>query len=49
MARFARVIAAEIAHHVTQRGNARQIIMDNSSDRESVENDKTVSHPSHRP
>jgi len=34
MARFARVIAVEVAHHVTQRGNARQFILDSDADRE---------------
>jgi putative transposase len=34
MARFARVIAVEVAHHVTQRGNARQFILDSAADRE---------------
>lgn len=33
MARFARVIALEVAHHVTQRGNARQFILNRDSDR----------------
>jgi putative transposase len=34
MARFARVIAVGVAHHVTQRGNARQFILDSDADRE---------------
>ena len=34
MARFARVIAINVAHHVTQRGNARQFILNSESDRE---------------
>ncbi len=34
MARFARVIAVEVAHHATQRGNARQSILNCDSDRE---------------
>jgi len=34
MARFARVIAVEVAHHVTQRGNARRFILDNDADRD---------------
>jgi len=34
MARFARVIAVDVAHHVTQRGNARQFILDCDADRE---------------
>jgi len=34
MARFARVIAIDVAHHVTQRGNARQFLLDNDADRE---------------
>jgi putative transposase len=34
MARFARVVAVDIAHHVTQRGNARRYILDNETDRE---------------
>lgn len=33
MARFARVVALEVAHHVTQRGNARQFILNSDSDR----------------
>ncbi len=33
MARFARVIAVEVAHHVTQRGNARQFILNADADR----------------
>jgi REP-associated tyrosine transposase len=33
MARFARVIALQVAHHVTQRGNARQFILDGDVDR----------------
>jgi putative transposase len=33
MARFARVIALNVAHHVTQRGNARQFILDGDADR----------------
>ena len=27
MARFARVVVVDVAHHVTQRGNARQFIL----------------------
>jgi hypothetical protein len=27
MARFARVVAVDVHHHVTQRGNARQFIL----------------------
>jgi len=34
MARFARVIAVDIVHHVTQRGNARQFILDSDPDRD---------------
>ena len=34
MARFARVIAVEVAHHVTQRGNGRQLLLDSDTDRE---------------
>jgi putative transposase len=34
MARFARVIAVEIAHQVTQRGNARQFILNSDADRD---------------
>jgi putative transposase len=34
MARFARVIAVDVAHHVTQRGNARQFLLNNDADRE---------------
>lgn len=33
MARFARVVVAEIPHHVTQRGNARQVILASDADR----------------
>jgi len=34
MARFARVVAVDVAHHVTQRGNARRYILDAEADRE---------------
>jgi len=34
MARFARVVATGVAHHVTQRGNARRFILDSDTDRE---------------
>jgi putative transposase len=33
MARLARVVAAGIPHHVTQRGNARRFILDKDADR----------------
>jgi putative transposase len=33
MARFARVVVVDVAHHVTQRGNARQIILSSDADR----------------
>ena len=33
MARIARVVALDTPHHVTQRGNARQFILDSDSDR----------------
>ena len=33
MARFARVIAVNVAHHVTQRGNARQFMLNSDADR----------------
>ena len=33
MARFARVVMADVAHHVTQHGNARQVILCSDSDR----------------
>ena len=33
MARFARVVIPDVPHHVTQRGNARQIILDDDADR----------------
>jgi REP-associated tyrosine transposase len=33
MARLARVIAVDMPHHVTQRGNARRLILDSDSDR----------------
>ena len=33
MARFARVVVPDVPHHVTQRGNARQMIFENDADR----------------
>ena len=33
MARFARVVAVDVPHHVTQRGNARQVILVSDTDR----------------
>ena len=33
MARFARVVLPDVAHHVTQRGNARQVILHSDADR----------------
>ena len=33
MGRFARVVAVDVPHHVTQRGNARQLILDGDTDR----------------
>jgi putative transposase len=33
MARLARVVAVDIAHHVTQRGNARQFILTSDAER----------------
>jgi putative transposase len=33
MARFARVVVVDVAHHVTQRGNARQVILSSDGDR----------------
>jgi|SRR5581483_10377515 len=33
MARFARVVVVDVPHHVTQRGNARQVIFDDDADR----------------
>src|SRR5215472_6885515 len=33
MARLARVVAVDVAHHVTQRGNARQFILASDSER----------------
>jgi putative transposase len=33
MARFARVVVEDVAHHVTQRGNARQVIFSGDGDR----------------
>ena len=33
MARLARVIAVDVPHHVTQRGNARRFILDSDADR----------------
>lgn len=34
MARLPRVVIAEVAHHITQRGNARRFILDHDADRE---------------
>ena len=33
MGRFARVVAVDVPHHVTQRGNARQLILNSDTDR----------------
>jgi REP element-mobilizing transposase RayT len=33
MARLARVVAVDVPHHVTQRGNARRFILDCDADR----------------
>jgi putative transposase len=33
MARFPRVVAVGVPHHVTQRGNARQVILATDTDR----------------
>ena len=33
MARFARVVVVDVAHHVTQRGNGRQVILSSDGDR----------------
>jgi putative transposase len=33
MARLPRVVIADVAHHVTQRGNARQVILADDADR----------------
>lgn len=33
MARLPRVVIADVPHHVTQRGNARQVILSNDADR----------------
>jgi putative transposase len=33
MVRFARVIALNVAHHITQRGNARRFILENDQER----------------
>ena len=33
MARFARVVVVDVPHHVTQRGNARQVIFGSEADR----------------
>jgi putative transposase len=33
MARFARVVVVDVPHHVTQRGNARQVILSADADR----------------
>jgi len=48
MARFARVIAVEVAHHVTQRGNARQFLLNSDADREvylSLLRESIAEHP----
>lgn len=33
MARFARVVAAGVPHHVTQRGNGRRVVFETDADR----------------
>ena len=33
MARFARVVAVEVPHHITQRGNAGRFVLDSDADR----------------
>ena len=33
MARLARLVAADVPHHVTQRGNARRFILASDTDR----------------
>jgi len=33
MVRFARIVVVDVAHHVTQRGNARQVILNHDADR----------------
>jgi putative transposase len=33
MARFPRVVVVDVAHHITQRGNARQVILSDDADR----------------
>ena len=33
MARLPRVVITDVAHHVTQRGNARQVILGDDADR----------------
>ena len=33
MARLPRVVVADVAHHVTQRGNARQFLLSTDSER----------------
>jgi putative transposase len=33
MARFARLVAVDVPHHVTQRGNARQFILASDAER----------------
>jgi putative transposase len=33
MARLARVVASEVPHHITQRGNARRVVFESASDR----------------
>jgi len=33
MARFARVVVVDVPHHVTQRGNARQVLLSEDADR----------------
>jgi len=34
VARFARVVAVEVAHPVTQRGNGRAYVLDSDADRQ---------------
>jgi len=34
LVRFARVVASDVAHHITQRGNARRFILETDTERE---------------
>jgi hypothetical protein len=43
VARFARVVIVDVPHHVTQRGNARQVIRSSDRDRTTVRPKKAAS------